>query len=48
MTEAEELFDIYKLNVISVPTNREMIRNDTNDQIFRTEEEKNYAILKQG
>ena len=45
MTEAEELFDIYKLKVISIPTNREMIRNDMNDQIFRTEEEKNFAIL---
>ena len=45
MTEAEELFDIYKLNVISVPTNKEMVRNDMNDQIFRTEEEKNNAIL---
>ena len=45
MTEAEELFDIYKLKVISVPTNKEMIRKDFNDQIFRTEEEKNYAIL---
>ena len=45
MTEAEELFDIYKLKVISVPTNKEMVRNDMNDQIFRTEEEKNNAIL---
>ena len=45
MTEAEELFDIYKLKVISVPTNTKMIRKDFNDQIFRTEEEKNYAIL---
>ena len=45
MTEAEELFDIYKLKVVSIPTNKEMIRNDMNDQIFRTEEEKNNAIL---
>ena len=45
MTEAEELFDIYKLKVISVPTNKGMIRHDMNDQIFRTEEEKNNAIL---
>ena len=45
MTEAEEFFDIYKLNVVSVPTNKEMIRQDMNDQIFRTEEEKNNAIL---
>ncbi len=45
MTEAEEFFDIYKLKVVSIPTNQKMIRQDMNDQIFRTEEEKNNAIL---
>ena len=45
-TEAEEFFEIYNLSVISIPTNRQMIRKDLNDQIFRTEEEKNKAILK--
>ena len=44
LTEAEEFFDIYKLNVISVPTNRPMVRKDLNDQIFRTEKEKYLAI----
>jgi len=44
LTEAEEFFDIYKLNVVSVPTNRLMIRKDSNDQIFRTEKEKYLAI----
>ena len=44
MTEAEEFFDIYKLNVVSVPTNRTMIRKDLNDQIYRTEKEKYLAI----
>mgnify|MGYP006132988121 CR=1 FL=1 len=44
LTEAEEFFDIYKLNVLSVPTNRPMIRKDLNDQIFRTEKEKYLAI----
>jgi len=44
LTEAEEFFDIYKLNVISIPTNRPMIRKDLNDQIFRTEKEKYLAI----
>ena len=44
LTEAEEFFDIYKLNVISVPTNRPMVRKDLNDQIFRTEKEKYFAI----
>ena len=46
LTEAEEFFDIYKLNVISIPTHKKMIREDFNDQIFRTEKEKNFAILK--
>tara|TARA_Y100000590_G_scaffold126538_1_gene144714 strand:- start:1951 stop:4509 length:2559 start_codon:yes stop_codon:yes gene_type:complete len=44
-TEAEEFFDIYKLPVVSVPTNKKMIRKDWNDQIFRTEKEKNKAII---
>jgi len=44
-TEAEEFFDIYKLPVVSVPTNQKMIRKDWNDQIFRTEKEKNKAII---
>ena len=44
-TEAEEFFDIYKLPVVSVPTNQQMIRKDWNDQIFRTEKEKNKAII---
>ena len=44
LTEAEEFFDIYRLNVVSVPTNRPMIRKDLNDQIFRTEKEKYLAI----
>ena len=46
LTEAEEFFNIYKLNVLSIPTNKKMIRKDFNDQIFRTEKEKNFAILK--
>ena len=44
MTESEEFFDIYKLNVVSIPTNREMKRRDFNDKIFRTEKEKYNAI----
>ena len=46
ITEAEEFYDIYKLKTISVPTNKLMIRNDLNDQIFRTEREKYKAIIK--
>ena len=45
LTEAEEFLDIYKLPVVSVPTNQRMIRKDWNDQIFRTEKEKNRAII---
>ena len=44
MTEAEEFFDIYKLPVVSIPTNKKMSRKDFNDQIFRTEKEKYNAI----
>jgi preprotein translocase subunit SecA len=44
-TEAEEFLDIYRLPVVSVPTNNKMIRKDLNDQIFRTEKEKNIAIV---
>ena len=44
MTESEEFFDIYKLNVVSIPTNKKMLRKDFNDQIYRTEKEKYNAI----
>ena len=46
MTESEEFFDINKLNVVSIPTNKKMLRKDFNDQIFRTEKEKYNAITK--
>jgi preprotein translocase subunit SecA len=45
-TEAEEFYEIYNLPVVVIPTNNPMIRKDYNDQIFRTEEEKNQAIVK--
>jgi len=44
MTESEEFYDIYKLNVVSIPTNKEMLRKDFNDQVYRTEKEKYNAI----
>jgi preprotein translocase subunit SecA len=44
VTEAEEFYDIYKLNTVSIPTNKQMLRKDLNDQIFRTEKEKYQAI----
>tara|TARA_B100001057_G_scaffold52819_1_gene47013 strand:- start:3771 stop:6317 length:2547 start_codon:yes stop_codon:yes gene_type:complete len=46
MTESEEFSEIYNLLVTSIPTNKKMIREDWNDQIFRTEKEKNIAIVK--
>jgi len=45
-TEAQEFFEIYDLKVIQIPTNKNMIRKDLNDQIFRTEKEKDEAIVK--
>ena len=45
-TEAEEFYEIYNLPVVVIPTNNPMIRKDHNDQIFRTELEKNQAIIK--
>ncbi len=44
-TEAEEFFEIYNLSIVIIPTNKKMIRKDFNDQIFRTENEKNKAIV---
>ena len=46
VTESEEFFEIYKLHVIVIPTNKKMIRNDSNDQIFRSLNEKDDAIIK--
>ena len=45
ITESQEFFEIYNLSVIIIPTNNPMIRKDFNDQIFRTEKEKNVAII---
>jgi len=44
-TEAEEFFEIYNLQIVIIPTNKKMVRIDWNDQIFRTEAEKNNAIV---
>ena len=45
LTESQEFFEIYNLQVVSIPTNKKMIRKDLNDKIFRTEEEKQNAII---
>jgi preprotein translocase subunit SecA len=44
-TESQEFYEIYNLIVVIIPTNKDMIRKDWNDQIFRTEIEKNKAII---
>ena len=45
ITEAQEFFEIYNLSVITIPTNKQMIRKDWNDQIYRTLKEKDEAIV---
>ena len=47
MTEAAEFGDIYKLDVIEIPTNMPMIRADHDDEVYRTAREKYEAIIEQ-
>jgi preprotein translocase subunit SecA len=47
MTEAEELFKIYKLEVVSVPTHRPMVRADEADLVYRTESGKFRALIEE-
>ena len=44
-TEAAELHEIYKLGVVSIPTNKPMIRGDKSDLIYKTEEAKYIAVV---
>ncbi|TCU65138.1 protein translocase subunit secA [Bradyrhizobium sp. R2.2-H] len=44
-TEADELFDIYKLEVVEIPTNLAVARLDEDDEVYRTQQEKYAAIL---
>ena len=44
MTEADEFAEIYKLEVIEIPTNVPVIRNDEHDEVYRTAEEKYEAV----
>jgi preprotein translocase subunit SecA len=44
-TEADELFDIYKLEVVEIPTNLPVARLDEDDEVYRTQQEKYGAIL---
>ena len=47
MTEEQEFQDIYKLDVIEIPTNRPMIRRDLNDVVYRTEKGKFKAVVEE-
>src|SRR5438045_703208 len=47
MTEAEEFADIYRLEVIEIPTNEPCIRADNDDEVYRTKREKFDAIVEQ-
>jgi preprotein translocase subunit SecA len=44
-TEAKEFWDIYKLEVIAIPTNRPIVRKDENDLVFKTAREKYTAVI---
>ncbi len=44
-TEAGEFWDIYKLDVVEIPTNRPVIRNDQNDRVYKTAREKYKAVI---
>ncbi|PZA11114.1 preprotein translocase subunit SecA [Rhodopseudomonas palustris] len=44
-TEADEFFDIYKLEVVEIPTNLPIARLDEDDEVYRTQQEKYAAIL---
>src|SRR5438309_1097837 len=45
MTEAGEFAEIYKLDVVEMPTNRDVQRRDEDDEVYRTADEKNDAIV---
>lgn len=45
VTEAGELWDIYKLDVVEIPTNRPVIRIDMNDRVYKTKREKYNAVI---
>ncbi|MDE2356157.1 MAG: preprotein translocase subunit SecA, partial [Alphaproteobacteria bacterium] len=46
-TEAQEFFDIYKMDTTEIPTNRPVARKDFDDEVYRTTAEKNRAIILQ-
>ena len=46
-TEAGEFWDIYRLDVVEIPTNRPVIRNDMNDRVYKTKREKYKAVIEE-
>ena len=46
-TEAGELWDIYKLDVVVIPTNRPIARNDMEDRVYKTKREKYQAVIEE-
>ncbi len=46
-TEAGEFWDIYKLDVVEIPTNKPVIRNDMDDRIYKTAREKYRAVIEE-
>ncbi len=47
ITEAGELWDIYKLDVVEIPTNEPVIRNDMDDRVYKTAREKYNAVIEE-
>ena len=47
LTEAGEFWDIYKLDVVEIPTNRPVIRNDMDDRVYKTQREKYKAVIEE-
>ena len=45
ITEAGEFWNIYKLDVVEIPTNRPVIRKDMNDRVYKTKREKYAAVI---
>jgi preprotein translocase subunit SecA len=46
-TEAGEFWDIYKLDVVEIPTNRPVVRNDQDDRVYKTQREKYRAVIEE-
>ena len=47
ITEAGEFWNIYKLDVVEIPTNKPVLRNDMNDRVYKTKREKYAAVIQE-